>query len=453
MSVIAAPAAVQSPSTSGALARLRELSAEEASGELIAAGEGREIHVFIQGGRLAWGMCDESRFAFRRYLLEGCGVDGDTMREVVAECRRTGAPFGQTLTDWGLVTPAQVREGLLRQVAEALGSLDRIGDVPTVFLRRESHFAGYDPTLTFHLGEVEARLQGVRSPSGEAPKRIPSVDGDPLGNVLLAEMLDGSSEVVDWAAIVRDESILAASATVDEREALGRVLAEIAPTDDVDYVALRSGGGTVLGFGLPGSGSRVWCGLSEGVTLGSVLSSLGHASLSPDLPESYEDEPWVEAEGPEGYRLSQLEVAQGALDQVLAVIVTDADGRPAWMARRECYPLADLLSAARAGVTGVPSPRWAEQIARSTGSSPTAATTGYESVLVARPEHWYLASDVPGTDGRRVVLAMSRRASQGYGWALLSAVVRWLSGSGAPEPIRPRVRRAPVSGDRAQPSA
>jgi len=76
----------------------------EATGELIACDQIVEVHVFVHRGRVAWGTSSRNSRVLPDYLHSVCGIEEDALREVVAECRRTGSRFGETGGRLGLVT-------------------------------------------------------------------------------------------------------------------------------------------------------------------------------------------------------------------------------------------------------------------------------------------------------------------------------------------------------------
>ena len=139
--------------TASPITLLSRLAASRATGELIAAGDGLEVHLYLQAGRVAWGTTTEERFVFRRHLVERCQVDEQALRAVFEECQRDRQPLGERLIARGLLSLEQVREALGAQVSATLASLARCSGAQTLFLPRGQNYATYDQRLTFELDE------------------------------------------------------------------------------------------------------------------------------------------------------------------------------------------------------------------------------------------------------------------------------------------------------------
>lgn len=143
--------------------------AARATGELVAVGDGLEVHLYLQAGRIAWGTTTSDRFVFRSYLVETFHVDQEALQEALLDGQRTRRPLGETLVAWGMLTPEQVREGLQVQVLAALRALLRCNASQSLFLPRGANYAGYEAGLTFALDELLPRLAatlGAPKPEG-----------------------------------------------------------------------------------------------------------------------------------------------------------------------------------------------------------------------------------------------------------------------------------------------
>ncbi len=137
--------------------------AARATGELICVGDGLEVHVFLQSGRVAWGTTTADRFVFRRHLLSRYKVDEHDLQAALAESQRSRRPMGETLVAWGLLTAEQIREGLRAQLVSTLESLERCQGEHPLFLPRGANYATYDAQFTFELEELRAQA-GEPSP-------------------------------------------------------------------------------------------------------------------------------------------------------------------------------------------------------------------------------------------------------------------------------------------------
>jgi hypothetical protein len=158
--------AAAAPAEGSALAQLAQLAARGASGELVCSAEGSEVHVFLQGGRIAWASSTGQRRAFTEHLKRTTGADDEVIEAVVAECSRTRQPIGEALIAWKVATAEQVRASLLHQIRRALDAATQAADARTLFLER-AHYQRYDGALTFPLAEV---LEGAPADAVEAPR-------------------------------------------------------------------------------------------------------------------------------------------------------------------------------------------------------------------------------------------------------------------------------------------
>jgi predicted regulator of Ras-like GTPase activity (Roadblock/LC7/MglB family) len=136
------------------LQQLFALVQRGASGELVCSCANAEIHVYLQGGRVAWASDSIHRHAFTRYLKEHARLDEASIDAVLGECRRTKRPIGETLMTWNLATRDDVRAAIRHQMMLALQFFQFGCDDPhAVFLER-TQYRRYDPSLTFHLSEL-----------------------------------------------------------------------------------------------------------------------------------------------------------------------------------------------------------------------------------------------------------------------------------------------------------
>jgi ABC-type branched-subunit amino acid transport system substrate-binding protein len=155
------------------LAQLLDLCDSKASGEFVCEGEGAEVHVYLQVGRVAWATDSQHPFAFKHRLKEQANLDEGTYQEVMAECRRTHAPVGETLVGWKVATLEQVRDALSDQIGPALEMLGKCaGGAKAVFLPRPQ-YAQYNLDLTFDpralLVPADVELPASSAPTPPAP--------------------------------------------------------------------------------------------------------------------------------------------------------------------------------------------------------------------------------------------------------------------------------------------
>src|SRR5262245_16527825 len=128
------------------------------SGEFICASSATEVHVHLQGGRIAWATDSRHAFVFTRYLQEHANLATEQFREVLDECRRKHLPLGETLIAWKLASLEDVRAALKNQISCALTELSRLAQGQRVFLERTKGYQKYAAELTFDLADFSEEL-------------------------------------------------------------------------------------------------------------------------------------------------------------------------------------------------------------------------------------------------------------------------------------------------------
>jgi hypothetical protein len=137
-----------------ATGKLLALASAGESGELVCSCPAGEAHVYLQRGRVAWANDCEHVHAFTGHLKRHAGLDTATIEAIVAECRATRRPIGETLVARRLATVDQVRAALRHQIGLALHVGSCRGEGESVFLRRA--YASYDERFTFGAGDLLA---------------------------------------------------------------------------------------------------------------------------------------------------------------------------------------------------------------------------------------------------------------------------------------------------------
>ena len=139
---------------SATLAQLFDLAKRGASGEFVCSCSNAEIHFLLQGGRIAWASDSRHRHAFTQHLREHAHLDQASIEAVVAECKQSKRPIGETLMEWNLATRDQVRAAIRHQLLLAIQLL-KLGcdNSEAVFLER-THFRKVNADL--HLPPVRA---------------------------------------------------------------------------------------------------------------------------------------------------------------------------------------------------------------------------------------------------------------------------------------------------------
>lgn len=159
----------QSRAVAQALFRARDAG----DGELIVKDGAVSARVLFHRRHVAWAHVSDDRNTLLDILAPESGIDTDTVREVVAECRRTGARLSDTLVSFGLVDRAQLREHMLAWTKRKMQTILRFERPEILFLPRQR---GYSEDLLFDLEELlgeEAPPLRPRSvfPSAPGPER------------------------------------------------------------------------------------------------------------------------------------------------------------------------------------------------------------------------------------------------------------------------------------------
>lgn len=403
-------------------------------GEFIFATNSVEVHVFLQHGRLAWATDSSHPFEFARFLKERCGIDDEAFRDVLEECRRLRTPVGQTLVGWELATWDDVHASLRRQIALALRTLATTPDGATIFLSRQ-HFAEYDEKLTFELGELlrEADSPPPEPPSSVSLRTVPAADGPPASSLPLSSRSWSAQKLLErirgasWISIAEGQAV--DTATVGPAPSLPAGVADATLYDGADFVAVRSADGCLIGARLaPAStspdeaGSELWCMLGNSSAFRKAIAAVASLGLSRQSRldwhvasepiawrKGHLDASWaseveqVFAYGGEVYAVALLS-AEGELVAGVGRSNLDADTCAALARRR-----AGVLSVALAGADGE---------LEALGFRFRTMVTGESSV-------WCFGAELHGPGQAATLWVMvGREASQGVGWACLTALLR-----------------------------
>jgi hypothetical protein len=149
--------------------RILELADEGATGELVCACQDGRVHVYLQRGRVAWASDGRHPRAFTGHLKRHAGLETPAIEEVVAECRASHRPIGETLLARRLASEEQVRAALRHQIGLALhvGECHQEGELTF----KACTYVEYDPRFTFAACEVVEEEQDVARACYDASAR------------------------------------------------------------------------------------------------------------------------------------------------------------------------------------------------------------------------------------------------------------------------------------------
>jgi hypothetical protein len=411
------------PENERPLSALRRLLHEHASGELICAAPDLEVHVFLQRGRVAWCTQSGRPFGFTRKLFELTELDRETFRQIVDECRRDRLPLGETLIEWRVASLDQVREALKHQIVEGLKALAEEAAADVIFLERSREFAKYDEALTFELDEVL---------SASAASRLVTNADDDAEVTALGEMIRRFEDEVSgvlWTHVLDRKHTPPPPRSTENREASMRHLARASIDDGADFLAVRTGRGTVFGASVAGGERSLWCGLSVDATLGAAFAALtSHLRLESRTPAGpMEGGPGIRVEGSSATEASLISFLERARD-VLGVVVLDGEGAIEIAATRERAELEPFIAACLRRRTILVTPEILE------GSLPRGGREDLGALapilVTGEGPLWCFGLQLTETEAATLWLLTCRRTSQGLGWAYVSALGRQLARRG-----------------------
>lgn len=137
----------QSRAVAQALFRARD----DGDGELVVRDGAMSARVLFHRRQVAWAHVSDDRNSLLDVLAPEAGIDSDTLREVMAECRRTGARLSDTLVAFGLVDRARLREHLLDWTRRKMQTVLRFERPEILFLPQKR---SYSEDLLFELEEL-----------------------------------------------------------------------------------------------------------------------------------------------------------------------------------------------------------------------------------------------------------------------------------------------------------
>lgn len=137
----------QSRAAAQALFRARD----KGDGELVVTDGAIHARVLFHRHQVAWAHVSDDRNTLMDILTPEASMDADMAREVVAECRRTGARLSDTLVSFGLVDRARLRDQLLDWTRRKMQAILRFERPQILFLPQKR---AYSEDLLFELEEL-----------------------------------------------------------------------------------------------------------------------------------------------------------------------------------------------------------------------------------------------------------------------------------------------------------
>lgn len=168
----------------------------EGSGEFVVRDGDVTARVYFHEGAVAWAHISDDRNALFELLAPESGLDTESARAILEECRKTGARLSDTLVRWGLADRAGLRNSIQLWITKKLAAICEFSSPRTLFL---PHSRRYAEDMLFDLAEVTREL------ASSGPSSDPSAS-------------DGS-KASGW-----DASFVSAEADVTSNEVLERVM-------------------------------------------------------------------------------------------------------------------------------------------------------------------------------------------------------------------------------------
>lgn len=407
---------------------LRRRARAEASGELICASATAEVHVFLQRGRVAWAIDSAHPFVFTRFLKEQSKIDDEAFSHVLDSCRRDRLPLGETLVAWGLATLSDILAALRYQIQLALATLRSIEDTAEAIFLERRRFGEYDVRLTFDLTEI-LEDGGVEASRARAASVADDANGASQARAVL-----GSVRGATWVQVLDDGRRVDVAARAEgDVPPVSRDLVQATLDDGADFVGLRSPDGSLLG-GLLGPRRHLWCALSANANYGAAFAAISGLTTR----DRQRHKANGRAKAPIGWTVGDVESTWAAeLSQVfayggdvLAVGLVDAVG--------QLSTAMGTVDLSRAQFESIVARR------RATLFGPSRATAGrgelealgfrYQTLVTGESEVWCFGAESFHGEVREarptLWVLVRREASQGVGWACLSALSRMVAPRG-----------------------
>ncbi|MCY1032020.1 hypothetical protein OV207_11175 [Corallococcus sp. BB11-1] len=143
---------------------LHEALESKLGGEVVVKSTTVSGRIFVVERKVAWTvLTGPGARSFSTALIDARLVSREDVEQVMAECRKSGGNFCETLVAWGLVERDTLRELLCRHLGGQLDALLGLTEVQALFVPQPR---SYSSQMTFKLDE----LASVASPPAEAPR-------------------------------------------------------------------------------------------------------------------------------------------------------------------------------------------------------------------------------------------------------------------------------------------
>ncbi|WP_336243122.1 hypothetical protein [Corallococcus exercitus] len=161
---------------------LNEALESKLGGEVVVKSTTVSGRIFVVERKVAWTvLTGPGARSFSTALIDARLVSREDVEQVMAECRKSGGNFCETLVAWGLVPRDTLRDLLCRHLGTQLDALFGLTEAQALFVPQPR---SYSSQLTFDLAELSADVTQAPSAVSQSPS-IPPVllEGEVMANV------------------------------------------------------------------------------------------------------------------------------------------------------------------------------------------------------------------------------------------------------------------------------
>ncbi|QAT88493.1 hypothetical protein EJ065_6968 [Corallococcus coralloides] len=161
---------------------LNEALESKLGGEVVVKSTTVSGRIFVVERKVAWTvLTGPGARSFSTALIDAKLVSREDVEQVMAECRKSGGNFCETLVAWGLVPRDTLRDLLCHHVTAQLETLFGLTEAQALFVPQPRSYASQ---LTFDLAELTAGAPQPAVPQSQSPSGPPVLlEGEAMANV------------------------------------------------------------------------------------------------------------------------------------------------------------------------------------------------------------------------------------------------------------------------------
>ncbi|WP_242595355.1 hypothetical protein [Corallococcus exiguus] len=161
---------------------LNEALESKLGGEVVVKSTTVSGRIFVVERKVAWTvLTGPGARSFSTALIDAKLVSREDVEQVMAECRKSGGNFCETLVAWGLVPRDTLRDLLCRHVGAQLETLFGLTEAQALFVPQPR---SYSSQLTFELTELLPDTTQTAVPQSQSPAGPPVLlEGEVMANV------------------------------------------------------------------------------------------------------------------------------------------------------------------------------------------------------------------------------------------------------------------------------